>query len=202
MRGRRAVIKRLFDVVVSALLLIALSPLIIAVAILVFAFLGEPLLFRHPRIGIDGKPFSLIKFRTMKNLPEGVDPLPDSDTDRLVPFGTWLRKWSLDELPQLWQVLRGEMSLVGPRPMPLRYLQRYSAYHAQRHSIRPGLTGLASARYRNQCTWTERLDADVWYVHNHSLWLDIKILWESVSTVLLKRGNDGTNSMPDFEGGI
>ena len=175
--------KRSLDIFLSIIALVALSPLLLLIGILVRINLGGPVLFRQTRPGYHGNPFQLIKFRTMtdeKN-SEG-DLLPDRE--RLPRFGRFLRSTSLDELPELWNVLKGDMSLVGPRPLLLEYLDLYSPEQARRHDVRPGLSGWAQVNGRNALDWDEKLELDVWYVDNRSLWLDIKILSMTVAKVL------------------
>ena len=191
--------KRLFDLVVSTIVLILLSPLLVAIAIGVALSLGRPILFRQMRPGRDGRPFRLVKFRTMR------EPGPDDSADeagRLTDFGRFLRATSLDELPELWNVVKGEMSLVGPRPLLMQYLGRYSRRQARRHDVRPGLTGWAQVNGRNALSWTERLEMDVWYVDNRSFALDMKIILATVGQVLRRTGisADGVATMPEFLG--
>jgi sugar transferase EpsL len=194
-------IKRAFDIAVSASALVFLSPTILVLALLVRWRLGSPVLFVQSRPGRDGAPFRMIKFRTMTDArdPDGV-LLPDAD--RLVPFGLWLRRTSLDELPELWNVLRGDMSLVGPRPLLTAYLPLYSPEQARRHAVRPGLTGLAQVNGRNAQGWAERFAHDVWYVDNRSFALDLRILALTVVRVLRRDGiaAPGSATMPPFRG--
>jgi sugar transferase EpsL len=173
-------LKRLLDVGGAAFLLVALSPVMLAVWFLVRWKMGAPAVFSHARPGVGGRPFVLYKFRTMTD-DQGRD-LPDAA--RLTPFGRWLRRMSLDEFPQLWNVLRGEMSLVGPRPLRLDYLPYMTPREMLRHTVRPGITGWAQIHGRNESAWDERLANDVWYVENWSLWLDVKILFLTVFKVL------------------
>jgi len=177
--------KRLFDFVVSASALLLLAPLMAVLAVLVRFKLGSPVLFCQERPGKDGKPFVLKKFRSMTDARD-VNGEPLSDAERLTPFGKLLRATSLDELPELWNVLKGDMSLVGPRPLLMRYLPYYSERESQRHAVRPGLTGWAQINGRNEVGWNERLEMDVWYVENLSLWLDLKILGLTVVKVLTR----------------
>jgi lipopolysaccharide/colanic/teichoic acid biosynthesis glycosyltransferase len=149
--------------------------------------LGLPVLFRQRRIGLDARPFTLLKFRTMRDAV-GTDGMPLPDADRLTPFGRWLRATSLDELPSLWNVVRGEMALVGPRPLLPEYLPLYSPRQARRHEVRPGITGWAQVNGRNAISWAERLEMDVWYVEHRSVRLDLKILAMTVGTVLRRDG--------------
>jgi sugar transferase EpsL len=168
--------KRIFDFLISLLALLLLSPLLGLLALLVRFELGSAVLFRQQRPGLRGKPFTLIKFRTMtdKRNAQG-NMLPDAE--RLTKFGKFLRASSLDELPELWNVLKGEMSLVGPRPLLMQYLPLYTPEQARRHEVRPGITGWAQVNGRNALTWEEKFALDVWYVDNHTFWLDLKIVF-------------------------
>jgi len=179
--------KRLFDLIIATLALIILSPLLLLIAILIRIFLGSPILFRQQRPGYQGRPFYLYKFRTMTNrlAPDG-RLLPDSE--RLTPLGRILRSLSLDELPELYNVLRGEMSLVGPRPLLMEYLPLYSAEQMRRHEAYPGITGWAQIHGRNALDWPTRLALDVWYVDHWSFWLDLKILLLTLWKVLKREG--------------
>lgn len=192
--------KRLFDIVASAMLLLICLPLLLVLAILVRVKLGSPVLFRQVRPGRGGRPFTVVKFRTMAVPEPGGAPAPDAE--RLTPFGRRLRSTSLDELPELWNVLRGEMSLVGPRPLLTAYLDRYSPEQARRHEVRPGITGWAQINGRNATTWEERLRLDVWYVDNRSLALDLRILLRTVGMVFSRDGiaAPGEATMPEFRG--
>jgi sugar transferase EpsL len=167
--------KRLFDLSVGAVALVVMSPLILLVGFLVAAFLGKPILFRQQRPGLNGKIFTLLKFRTMTE-PVGLGERLKSDSARLTSFGRFLRSTSLDELPELINVIRGEMSIVGPRPLLVRYLGRYSAFQMRRHEVLPGITGWAQVNGRNAVTWDHKFTMDVWYVDHRSLWLDLKII--------------------------
>lgn len=201
MRGPRYdPVKRLVDLVVGALLLTLSLPLQAVVAVVVRGNLGSPVLFRQPRPGKDGEVFDLVKFRSMR-APDAARGLV-TDEDRLTPFGTWLRSTSLDELPTLWNVVRGDMSLVGPRPLLVAYLERYSSEEHRRHEVRPGMTGLAQVRGRNLMEWGERFRLDLEYVETRSLLLDVKILAATVGTVLGRRGVSGRGSvtMTEFTG--
>ena len=193
--------KRLIDVVGATVGLVVLSPVMAVVAVLVRIKLGSPVLFRQERAGLGGRPFLLTKFRSMTDArhPDGT-LLPDAD--RLTSFGAFLRSTSLDELPELVHVLRGEMSLVGPRPLPTAYLERYSARQARRHEVLPGLTGWAQVNGRNTAGWAERFEADVWYVDHRSLRLDLRILWRTLRVVLSRGGvtEDGAATMTEFLG--
>lgn len=193
--------KRAVDIIGSLIGLILLSPVFTILYIMIRRRLGAPVLFRQTRPGKDGVPFEMIKFRSMKDTlgPDGAS-LPDSE--RITPFGSKLRSSSLDELPELWNVLKGEMSLVGPRPLLLEYLPLYSHQQARRHELRPGVTGWAQINGRNAISWSEKFILDVWYVENHSLWLDIKIIALTVKRVI--KSNDisaaGDETMPKFTG--
>ncbi|NYF32418.1 sugar transferase [Sphingopyxis sp. JAI108] len=193
--------KRLIDIIVAGGLLLLLAPLLIVLALLIRRKMGPPALFRQVRPGLHGRPFEMMKFRTMRNAtgPDG-QLLPD--VDRLTPFGRFLRSTSLDELPELWNVLKGEMSLVGPRPLLMEYLPRYSMEQARRHDVRPGLTGWAQVNGRNALSWEEKFALDLWYVDRQTVWLDIRILWMTAVKVLKRDGisADGEATMPKFEG--
>ena len=193
--------KRIADVAGAALLSVVALPVVLATALGVRATLGRPILFRQERAGIGGRPFTLIKFRSMVSESEA-DRQGLSHDQRLTTFGRFLRRTSLDELPELWNVVRGEMSLVGPRPLLLRYNERYSQVHASRLQVRPGLTGWAQVNGRNSTTWSERLNRDVWYVENVSPVLDLKILLKTIPTVLLGVGVSPAEDefMPEFAG--
>lgn len=199
MRG--APLKRLFDVVASVAALLVLSPLLLALWLLVRQRMGSPALFRQTRPGLHGRPFRMIKFRTMRDAacPDGA-PLPDAE--RLTPFGRWLRATSLDELPELWNVVRGDMSLVGPRPLLMEYLPLYSPEQARRHEVRPGVTGWAQVNGRNALSWEQKFALDVWYVDNRSFWLDLKVIWLTVRKVLNRDGisGEGVATMAPFRG--
>lgn len=193
--------KRLFDIVASAVALVMFAPLLAFISWQVRRKMGSPVLFRQVRPGLHGKPFEMIKFRTMRDaLDAQGNPLPDAE--RLVPFGKFLRASSLDELPELWNVLKGEMSLVGPRPLLMEYLPLYSPEQARRHEVRPGVTGWAQVNGRNALGWDEKFKLDVWYVDNQSFWLDVKILFMTVKKVLVKDGisADGEATMSKFTG--
>ena len=194
-------IKRLFDITAATAALVALSPVYAIAAYKVKQNLGSPVLFRQTRPGLDGTPFEMIKFRTMKDAidSEG-NPLPDSE--RLTDFGKALRNSSLDELPELWNVVKGEMSLVGPRPLLMEYMPLYSKAQLRRHDVRPGITGYAQVNGRNAIGWDKKFELDTWYVDNQSLWLDIKILLKTVKKVIIKDGisADGEATMSKFKG--
>jgi lipopolysaccharide/colanic/teichoic acid biosynthesis glycosyltransferase len=193
--------KRLLDLLLASIGLLLALPLIAAVAIAVRVVLGAPVFFVQERAGLGGRPFRLFKFRTMTPTVQSA-PNGQSDAARLTPLGRWLRRWSLDELPQLWHVVTGEMSLVGPRPLPIAYLSRYTPAQVRRHLVRPGLTGLAQVNGRNATTWPERLAYDVWYVDHRSLRLDLSILLRTVRLVLAGSGVSATGeaTMPEFTG--
>lgn len=194
-------LKRIFDITGAAAALLLLSPVVITVALLVRTRLGAPILFSQIRPGVNGKPFRMYKFRTMTDARDAAgNLLPDGE--RLTPFGRWLRASSLDELPELINVLKGEMSLVGPRPLLMDYLPLYSPEQARRHDVKPGITGWAQINGRNAISWNEKFVLDTWYVDHQSLWLDIKILALTVRRVLRREGISaaGEATMPRFEG--
>lgn len=194
-------IKRIFDIAAASAALVILSPVYATVAYKVKKNLGSPVLFRQTRPGLNGQPFDMIKFRTMKDAVDASgNPLPDSE--RLTPFGKMLRNSSLDELPELWNVVKGDMSLVGPRPLLMEYLPLYNEEQSRRHLARPGITGYAQVNGRNAIGWDEKFKLDIWYVDNQSLWLDIKILFNTVKKVLVKDGisEDGEATMSKFMG--
>jgi lipopolysaccharide/colanic/teichoic acid biosynthesis glycosyltransferase len=193
--------KRLGDFVVAGFGLILLSPILGILAVLVRVFLGSPVLFRQVRPGLEGETFVMAKFRTMTDLMDDHgDLLPDSE--RLTSIGRFLRSTSLDELPELWNVIRGDMSLVGPRPLLVEYLPLYSALQTRRHEVRPGVTGLAQVRGRNALSWEEKFELDVWYVDNHTVWLDLTILFWTIKSVFGGSGVNaqGSATMPPFQG--
>jgi lipopolysaccharide/colanic/teichoic acid biosynthesis glycosyltransferase len=196
------VVKRALDVMVSLVGLIVLSPILLLVALLVRLLLGTPVIFAQDRPGLGGRIFRLYKFRTMTDA-RGADGALLPDSDRLTSFGRFLRSASVDELPELWNVLKGDMSLVGPRPLLGEYLDRYTPRQARRHEVRPGITGLAQVSGRNELSWDERFELDVWYVDNRSLWLDMKILTMTVWKVIRREGisSHGHATMPVFESG-
>ena len=194
-------LKRLFDVAIAALALLLLWPVLTLLVLLVRLKLGTPVLFRQERPGQGAKPFTLIKFRTMTDKRDGQgNLLPDAE--RLTPFGKFLRASSLDELPELWNVLKGEMSLVGPRPLLMRYLPRYTPEQARRHEVRPGITGWAQVNGRNALGWEEKFALDVWYVDNHTLWLDLKIILFTLLKIIKRDGinQPGQATMEEFFG--
>jgi lipopolysaccharide/colanic/teichoic acid biosynthesis glycosyltransferase len=194
-------LKRLLDILVAAFALIILSPLLAVVAVLVRAKLGSPIFFRQERPGLQGRPFTLVKFRTMLDArDEHGKPRPDAE--RLTDFGRWLRSTSIDELPELWNVLKGEMSLVGPRPLLMHYLPLYSPEQARRHDVPPGITGWAQVNGRNAISWDEKFALDTWYADHWSLWLDLKILARTAASVVRSHGisAEGSATMPEFTG--
>jgi len=194
-------IKRLFDVFCSLLGLVMLLPIVLVVTLLIIWKFGAPVFFRQTRPGLNGKPFEMVKFRTMLDESDSTgNPLPDSE--RMTPFGQFLRSASLDELPGLWNVLKGDMSLVGPRPLLMEYLSLYSTEQYRRHQVRPGVTGWAQVNGRNAISWEEKFKLDVWYVDNRSFWLDLKILSLTVKKVLVRDGisGEGEATMSKFTG--
>jgi lipopolysaccharide/colanic/teichoic acid biosynthesis glycosyltransferase len=194
-------IKRFIDIFSVVILSLLLSPVLLITALFIYKKLGSPILFSQIRPGRNGKPFRMIKFRTMKDgCDEKGNSLPDEQ--RLTSFGLKLRATSLDELPGLWNVLKGDMSLVGPRPLLMEYLPLYSLEQARRHEVRPGITGWAQVNGRNAISWEQKFKYDVWYVDNQSFWLDIKILWLTVKKVFVRDGisADGEVTMPKFTG--
>lgn len=193
--------KRCFDMVVSALALVVLSPLLLIIGLLVRLKLGSPVLFAQQRPGLEGRAFRMLKFRTMTDARDECGQLLPDEV-RLTPFGRMLRSSSLDELPELWCVLKGDMSLVGPRPLLVEYLAAYSAEQARRHEVRPGITGLVQVRGRNSLSWDEKFALDVWYVDNQSFGLDFRILLETVGAVFSRQGisHEGEATMPRFAG--
>ncbi|WP_396218994.1 sugar transferase [Gemmatimonas sp.] len=194
-------IKRGLDIGLAATALVLAAPVLLLVAIAVRVNLGGPVLFRQQRPGLHGRPFTMVKFRTMRDAL-GRDGRPLPDADRLTPFGTLLRSTSLDELPELWNVVRGDMSLVGPRPLLMEYLDRYTPEQARRHEVRPGVTGWAQVNGRNALSWEERFRLDVWYVEHRSLRLDLRILLRTLALVLRRTGvsAQGDATMPVFQG--
>lgn len=193
-------VKRFIDVVVGSVALVLSAPMQLVLAVLVRQKLGSPVLFRQARPGKDGEIFELAKFRTMLEPDESRGLV--TDEQRMTPFGAFLRSTSLDELPTLWNVVRGDMSLVGPRPLLVRYLDRYAPDEARRHEVRPGVTGLAQVSGRNAITWAEKFAKDVEYVDRRSLALDVKVIWRTVAQVVRRDGisADGDVTMPEFEG--
>ena len=193
--------KRVFDFVVALLALLLLALPLLALVLLIRRKLGNPVLFRQVRPGLQGRPFTMVKFRTMTD-ERGSDGALLSDAQRLTSFGRFLRASSLDELPELWNVLRGDMSLVGPRPLLMEYLPLYTLEQARRHEARPGITGWAQVNGRNAISWADKFALDVWYVDHRSLWLDVEILWRTVRKVLVRDGISaaGEATMPKFTG--
>ena len=194
-------IKRLFDIFVASMCIIVLIPLFFILYFLILWHLGQPAIFVQMRPGLHGKPFKLYKFRSMtykKDLDDNLLP----DADRLDVFGCFLRAFSFDELPSLWNVIKGEMSLVGPRPLLMEYLPLYNKRQARRHDVKPGITGWAQVNGRNALSWRERFELDVWYVDNHTLFLDLKILLMTVKKVLFREGiaESGQVTMSKFTG--
>lgn len=193
--------KRILDIVGSAVGLTILSPVFVIVSLLIWLRMGRPIFFTQTRPGLHGKPFRMIKFRTMRDEKDAKGNLL-SDAERITKLGNTLRSTSLDELPEFWNVFKGEMSLVGPRPLLMDYLPLYSPTQANRHNVRPGITGWAQINGRNAITWDEKLALDVWYTKNCSLRLDISILVSTISKVLRRDGisAEGEASMPKFKG--
>ena len=193
--------KRIFDLAVAISLLLIFAPIMLIVSLLVWLKLGTPVLFRQQRPGLHGIPFTIYKFRTMsEKLTDSGDPAEDSS--RLTAFGNGLRRTSLDELPQLINVIKGDLSLVGPRPLLMEYLPLYSAEQMRRHEVRPGITGWAQVNGRNATSWDQRFAHDLWYVEHHSFWLDLKILWMTLGKVIKSRGvsQPGSVTMERFTG--
>lgn len=194
-------LKRSFDVLAASLGLLLLSPVVVVVAYLISRRLGSPVLFRQVRPGRDGKPFEMVKFRTMLDAVDAQgNALPDAQ--RMTAFGSFLRASSLDELPELWNVIKGDMSLVGPRPLLMEYMPLYDAEQLRRHDARPGVTGWAQINGRNALSWEDKFKLDVWYVDNQSFWLDIKIIFLTIKKVLIRDGisADGEVTMSRFTG--
>lgn len=193
--------KRLFDIVVASVLLLILSPVLLVLVVVIRITMGSPVLFKQVRPGLRGRPFTMYKFRTMNDArDEEGTLLPDGE--RLTRLGRFLRSTSLDELPELFNVIKSEMSLVGPRPLRTAYLELYSSEQARRHEVVPGITGWAQVNGRNALSWDERFELDVWYVDNWSMWLDVKILFMTVGSVLRRDGisAEGHATMPRFKG--
>lgn len=194
-------LKRIIDITIASTALILLSPVYLIVAHKVKKNLGSPVLFRQVRPGLHGKPFEMIKFRTMKDaLDAEGNPLPDSE--RLTPFGKMLRATSLDEMPELWNVIKGDMSIVGPRPLLMEYLPLYNQEQAKRHNVHPGITGYAQVNGRNAISWEKKFELDTWYVENQSLWLDFKIMLKTIKKVIAKDdiSAEGEATMCKFTG--
>ena len=193
--------KRIFDILASFAGLLFLSPVMLYVALAVRCKLGSPILFKQVRPGKNGVPFVMYKFRTMRDLTDSAGHYLQ-DSQRMTPFGSFLRSSSLDELPGLWSVLKGDMSLVGPRPLLMEYLPLYSPAQFRRHTVRPGITGWAQVNGRNALSWDEKFELDVWYVDHYSFWLDLKILFMTVKKVVVKEGitAEGEVTMSKFTG--
>ncbi len=194
-------LKRIADFVVALLGLIVLGPLLLVIAVAVWLKMGSPVIFRQLRSGYKGQPFTIYKFRTMREAYDSRgEPLPDAE--RLTAFGKLLRETSVDELPELWNVIKGEMSLVGPRPLPMEYLERYTPEQARRHEVMPGITGWAQINGRNAISWEQRFEYDLWYVDHWNLWLDLRILLATVGTVLRREGisQAGHATVEEFKG--
>lgn len=194
-------VKRLFDLFGVLLAMALFAPILAVLALHVHCRLGSPVLFHQVRPGLHGQPFKMVKFRTMRDARDAIgNPLPDAE--RMTPFGLRLRSTSLDELPELWNVLKGEMSLVGPRPLLMEYLPLYTREQARRHEVRPGVTGWAQINGRNALSWEDKFKLDVWYVDNQSLWLDLKILLLTVKKVFVREGISGAGevTMSKFAG--
>ncbi|WP_423839267.1 sugar transferase [Thermus scotoductus] len=194
-------LKRALDVIGASCALLAFGPVMIYIALRIWREMGSPVLFRQVRPGLYGKPFVMYKFRTMTEARDAEgNLLPDAL--RLTPFGRWLRSTSLDELPELFNVLMGDMSLVGPRPLLMEYLDRYTPEQARRHEVKPGITGWAQVNGRNALSWEEKFKLDLWYVDNWTIWLDLKILWLTLVKVLGREGISapGHATMPEFKG--
>jgi lipopolysaccharide/colanic/teichoic acid biosynthesis glycosyltransferase len=194
-------IKRMFDLCIGLIGLVLVLPLLAVLALAIRLRLGAPVFFRQERPGRHGRPFNMVKFRTMLDLYDG-DGNPMPDNQRMTGLGNLLRATSLDELPELWNVIKGDMSLVGPRPLLMEYLPLYSAQQFMRHEVRPGITCWAQVNGRNALSWEERFKLDVWYVDNRTLWLDLKILFLTVRKVLVREGisKEGEATMSKFKG--
>ena len=193
--------KRIFDLLLGLSIFILLSPMMLIISISIRMVNGKGIFFKQPRPGLDGKAFTIYKFRTMKNsLDENGVFLPDSD--RLTPFGKFLRSTSLDELPELINVIKGDMSLVGPRPLLMQYLERYTPVQARRHEVKPGITGWAQVNGRNAITWEEKFAFDVWYVDHHCLSLDLKIIFMTIWKIVRREGinQPGQATAEEFKG--
>ena len=194
-------LKRFIDIIASAIGLVLLAPVIGVIGFYIRSKLGSPVLYRQVRPGKDGKPFEMVKFRTMRDtMAKDGNPLPDSE--RMTPFGAFLRSTSLDELPELWNVLKGDMSLVGPRPLLMEYLPLYSKEQYRRHEVRPGVTGWAQVNGRNVISWEDKFSLDVWYVDNRSFWFDLKIMYLTLKKVLVRDGicAEGQATVEYFKG--
>lgn len=193
--------KRILDILLSVIGIFLLTPLLIFIFIFGYRFMGSPVFFKQVRPGQNGKPFEMIKFRTMLNAV-GADGKLLPDSERMTSFGNFLRSSSLDELPELWNVLKGDMSIVGPRPLLVEYLPLYNDRQKKRHDVRPGITGWAQVNGRNAISWEEKFELDVWYVENQSLWLDLKIILMTIKKVFLREGISaaGEATMAKFTG--
>lgn len=195
--------KRLFDLLLVVLAAPVLLPVMFVIAVLVRVKLGSPILFQQVRPGLNGLPFTMYKFRTMRDAIDSCGhPLPDAA--RITSFGRLLRASSLDELPELWNVFKGDMSLVGPRPLLMDYIPLYNSLQLRRHEVRPGITGWAQVNGRNSLSWDEKFDLDIWYVENHSIWLDVKIIFLTLKKVAVREGINADNdvTMKRFEGSV
>jgi len=195
--------RRLLDILGASFGLVILSPVLVVVGLLIRRQMGAPVLFRQMRPGLHGRPFEVVKFRTMRDATDAPgNALPDSA--RLTGLGRFLRASSLDELPELWNVLMGEMSLVGPRPLLMEYLPLYSATQSRRHEVRPGITGWAQVNGRNTLSWDEKFALDIWYIDNRTLWLDLRIIWLTIRKVVARDGISaaGEATMPRFTGKV
>jgi len=193
--------RRILDIIAAGCGLLLLSPVFIVVAFMIWRQIDSPIFFWQTRPGLNGKPFRMVKFRTMRDAVDAEgNPLPDSE--RLTELGRFLRGSSLDELPELWNVLKGEMSLIGPRPLLMEYLPLYSPRQARRHEVRPGVTGWAQVNGRNAISWEEKFALDIWYIDNQSLRLDLKIIWLTIRKVLEREGISAADeaTMPKFRG--
>tara|TARA_B100001250_G_scaffold143324_1_gene122650 strand:+ start:10484 stop:11074 length:591 start_codon:yes stop_codon:yes gene_type:complete len=195
--------KRLFDLILSFIGLLFLLPVMALLSLLVRLKIGSPIFFKQARPGLNGEIFNMYKLRTMTD-ESGQNRVLLSDKDRLTKFGEFLRSTSLDELPGLWSVLKGDMSLVGPRPLLIEYLPLYSEKQSRRHEVKPGITGWAQVNGRNAISWDEKFDLDIWYVDNQSIWLDIKVLWMTVKKVIMRDGISQNNhvTMDKFKGSL
>ena len=193
--------KRIFDLFLAASILVVLSPVLLVLAGMIRYFLGSPVLFRQMRPGLHGSPFRLVKFRTMTDAKDAEGHLL-SDAERLTRFGRFLRSTSMDELPELWNVIKGDMSLVGPRPLMMQYLNRYTPEQARRHEVKPGITGWAQVNGRNDITWDQKFFLDVWYVDHQSQWLDLKIIALTILKILKREGisQPGYSTAEEFMG--
>lgn len=196
-----ALLKRIFDIALACAMIVLLSPLMVYFWLKIRKDMGSPAIFRQERPGLDGAPFNMYKFRTMK-VAFGNDGTLVPDNERLTPLGRKLRSTSIDELPELWNVIKGEMSFVGPRPLLMEYLPLYSKDQARRHNVRPGITGWAQVNGRNTISWEEKFRLDIWYIENQSLWLDIKIIFMTAKRVFMRDGiaAEGEATMPKFKG--